>query len=126
MTENVANPRRFQFRLRTLMIGITLLAIPCAYVGWQAKIVRERQQALKALTDSGTVIFTRETDFADADRIAGYHVDRDTWPSEVPWLRQCLGDEHISTIDLPPSARPADTEWIRSLFPEATVNFDRN
>jgi hypothetical protein len=25
--------RRFQFRLRTLMIGVTLLAVPCAYAG---------------------------------------------------------------------------------------------
>jgi hypothetical protein len=25
--------RRFQFRLRTLMIGITLLAVVCGYVG---------------------------------------------------------------------------------------------
>jgi hypothetical protein len=35
--------RRFQFRLRTLMVGVTLLAVPLGYVGWQAKIVRERK-----------------------------------------------------------------------------------
>ncbi len=36
--------RRFQFRLRSLLIGVTLFAlIPCGYVGWQAKIVRERK-----------------------------------------------------------------------------------
>ena len=43
---NVDPPRRkrrwFQFSLRTLMIGVTLLAVPIGYVGWQAKIVRER------------------------------------------------------------------------------------
>jgi hypothetical protein len=33
--------RRFQFSLRTLLIVVTMLAVPCAYVGWQAKIVRE-------------------------------------------------------------------------------------
>jgi hypothetical protein len=33
--------RRLQFRLRTLMIVVTLLAVPCVYVGRQAKIVRE-------------------------------------------------------------------------------------
>jgi hypothetical protein len=31
------NRHRFQFRLRTLMIAVTLLAVPCAYVGWQAR-----------------------------------------------------------------------------------------
>ena len=34
--------RWFQFSLRTLMIVVTLLAVPLGYVGWQAKIVRER------------------------------------------------------------------------------------
>jgi hypothetical protein len=32
--------RWFQFSLRSLLIGVALLSIPCAYVGWQAKIVR--------------------------------------------------------------------------------------
>jgi hypothetical protein len=34
---------RFQFSLRTLMIGVTLLAMVCACVGEQAKIARERE-----------------------------------------------------------------------------------
>jgi hypothetical protein len=36
--------RWFQFSLRTLMIGVTLLAMVCGYVGRQTKIVRERMQ----------------------------------------------------------------------------------
>jgi hypothetical protein len=46
--------RRFQFRLRTLLIGVTLLAIPCGYVGWQAKIVPGQEG------DSGTHCGCRE------------------------------------------------------------------
>ena len=38
--------RWYQFGLRTLMIAVTLLAVPLGYVGWQAKIVRERKAAL--------------------------------------------------------------------------------
>jgi hypothetical protein len=30
---------RFQFRLRTLMIRVTLLAVLCGYVGWQKQFV---------------------------------------------------------------------------------------
>jgi hypothetical protein len=37
---------RFQFRLRTLMIAVTLLAVPLGYLGWQAKIVRARTETL--------------------------------------------------------------------------------
>jgi hypothetical protein len=40
--------RRFQFRLRTLLIGVTLLAVPLGYVGWQVKIVRERRLQIEA------------------------------------------------------------------------------
>jgi hypothetical protein len=29
---------RFQFRLRTLLIGVTLVAVPCAYVAHEARI----------------------------------------------------------------------------------------
>src|SRR5438477_6176 len=34
---------KLQFRLRTLMIVVTLLAVPLGYVGRQAKIVRKRR-----------------------------------------------------------------------------------
>jgi hypothetical protein len=41
-----AEPKRkrrwFQFSLRSLMIVATLLAIPCAYVSWQAEIAKRR------------------------------------------------------------------------------------
>ena len=33
------------------MIGVTLLAVPCAYVGWQAKIVRERQEEIRKIAN---------------------------------------------------------------------------
>jgi hypothetical protein len=49
-----ANPpkrkrRWFQFSLRTVLIVVTLLAVPLAYVGWQAKIVRERRWLLESV-----------------------------------------------------------------------------
>jgi hypothetical protein len=38
--------RRFQFRLRTLLIVVTVLSAVCGYLGWQAKIVQERKAKL--------------------------------------------------------------------------------
>jgi hypothetical protein len=40
---------RFQFSMRTLLIGVTLLAVPLGYVGWQVKIVRERKATFERL-----------------------------------------------------------------------------
>ena len=43
--------RWYQFSLRTLLIVVTLLAVPCAYTGWQAKIVRDRKAIFNAGDD---------------------------------------------------------------------------
>ena len=50
---NAEPPKRkrrwFQFRLRTLMIGVTLLAVVCGYIAWQKKIVNERSSIIPAV-----------------------------------------------------------------------------
>jgi hypothetical protein len=38
---------RFQFRLRTLMIGVTLLAVACWVVVDRQRLIRERDEALQ-------------------------------------------------------------------------------
>jgi hypothetical protein len=43
MPDQPSPRRRFQFRLRTLMIGVTLLGVACGYVGSQVNIVRDRR-----------------------------------------------------------------------------------
>jgi len=45
--------RRFQFSVRTLLIIVVLLAIPLGWVGWQAKIVRNRQALLMRVISRG-------------------------------------------------------------------------
>ena len=41
--------RRFQVRLRTLMIVVTLVAVLCNYVAHEAKFVREREATLASI-----------------------------------------------------------------------------
>ncbi len=41
------NRRSFQFSLRTLLNGVTLLAVPCACVRWRYKIGWERDAFLE-------------------------------------------------------------------------------
>jgi hypothetical protein len=54
MPDQPSPRRRFQFRLRTLLIGVTLAAVACAYVAREAQIVRERKAWLKAHSSNGT------------------------------------------------------------------------
>ncbi len=45
--------RRFQFRLRTLLIGVTLLAVVCAYVGSYLRLSRRGMRECKAVGMEG-------------------------------------------------------------------------
>ena len=98
--------RRFQFRLRTLLIGVTLLAVVCGYVGWQAKIVKERRNEIDwggykgNLRQGIDIRFYREV-------------------PEVPWLRRKLDDVYVREIDVAVDAPRDQVEHLHRLFPEA-------
>ena len=71
MSQDVVVRHCFQFRLRTLMIGVTLFCITVGgYVGWQAKIVRQRLAELNRHRNA-----TQSNDVADE-----FHA--------VPWIRR--------------------------------------
>jgi hypothetical protein len=112
MTGQSPPRRRFQFRLRTLMIGVMLFAlIPCGYVGWQAKIVRERKawvarQPFLLRTDQPKNI----KELAEGD------------PTQSPSrVRLWLGDESVEFIVIPNSSTAKELKLAASLFPEAVV-----
>jgi hypothetical protein len=94
--------RWYQFSLRSLFIGVTLLAVPLGYVAWQAKIVNER----KALLSSGRLSLVGQV--ADETR-------------RIPWLRARLGDVDCWVIVLDDNTSDAEVERLRSLFAEADV-----
>jgi hypothetical protein len=111
------NKRRWlQFGLRSLLIGVALLAIPCGYVGWQAKIVRERKAMLDAVVEAGggyrihvpksRVLVTRTGGFVEV---------------EPPLMRRWFGDEGVFDIHVSePLFARRKPEFIR-LYPEACV-----
>ena len=96
---------RFQFRLRTLMIGVTLFCVVVGvYVGWQAKIVRERRAELNRTVDARLV------------GIAGNDEER-----VIPWIRRVLGDQRVGSIKMLVGTDVAELDRLRVLFPEAKV-----
>jgi hypothetical protein len=92
--------RWFQFSLRSLLIGVALLALACAYVGWQAKIVRERKAFLQ----------TRYYLPGDSSP--------DVKPLRAPWMLRLLGAEPIYHITV---FGRADAERAANPFPEAFI-----
>jgi hypothetical protein len=94
-------PRRFQFHLRTLLVAVALFAIPCAYIGHQAEIVKDR----KAILDDGRLTLSVMTPAR----------------SELPRIRLWLGDVDCFAIYADAIVSDADLERYRAAFPEAEV-----
>ena len=98
----------YQFGLRTLLTGVALLAVPCAYVGQQARIVRERMACRERM--KGVAWF--------------FSADRDDWyPGPgISWPRRLLGDEPIDSIGVDPGLKESSIQEIRLAFPEADIS----
>ncbi len=104
---------RFQFRLRTLLIVVTLFAIPCGFVAHEAKIVARRKVWLVA----------HSCYFKISDHVVwSLHSEREHGPSLV---RLWLGDEPRGTIEVWDSASDEDIKLASSLFPEADIRDPR-
>jgi hypothetical protein len=102
-TAEPQTPRRrwFQFRLRTLLIGVVLLGAACGYVAREARIVAARRNWL-----------TRHR----ADSYDEF-LDLSTEPM-LPPVRRLLGDERAGLMVV---RNPADEVTAKELFPEAVI-----
>jgi hypothetical protein len=108
MADQPSPRRRFQFRLRTLLIVVTLLSVPCAYIGRQARVVAERRAWLAAHP-----ISQRDQLWDSLDCLITLG-DQTEYPSLV---RRWIGDEAIRILFVGQS----DAETAEALFPEAAV-----
>jgi hypothetical protein len=116
--QNTAEPQKsrrrwFQFRLRTLLLAVTLIG-PVGYVGHEAAIVRARRNWLAAnvLLEAGS--------FVDREMLVANKCD----PTKSPGaLRLWLGDHPTYFIQIRRDAIPpqAELNGIVDLFPEATL-----
>ncbi len=110
------------------MLGVTLLALPCAYVGWQAKIVRERKAMARQLTELGCVPYAfPSASLKNPNDTFSFNdkTHRQPFPS-VSLLRRWLGDSFIYGIAVPRKAPPNTLERARDVFPEADVIYATN
>ena len=95
-----------------MFVIVTLLAIPCGYVAWQADIVRQRQSMRAKIVQAGGGLFN--TGPSKVPTVYMYFPPK----CQVSWLRRQLGDEAVGMVQLPQSAEP-DDDAIERTFPEA-------
>ena len=112
--------RWFQFSLRTLMIGVTLLAVACAYVGWQFKIVQERKAKLILLHELGGSSIT-VSEYVNAVTHGWKRDLRNEELPTIPWPRNWLGDAAVIQILIPESVAQSDAEEISRAFSESRI-----
>jgi hypothetical protein len=102
---------RFQIRLRTLFVVMTVVAVACWYVGGQLRIVRIRAGFIKSHP---------QYDFGDSSD----WLDDDGLPlvkQQIPWIRRILGDRQWGVIELPNENTVEQRQEVRRLFPEAEL-----
>jgi hypothetical protein len=121
MERDIADPpkrkrRWYQFSLRSLLIGVALLAVACGYVSRQAEIVRERQAMLDRIDGIRGVYWTAET-FRELIERSTWH-SQDWSPPRIPLIRRWLGDHAIVWIALPTLEQRRE---FGVAFPEASI-----
>jgi hypothetical protein len=102
-----AEPKRkrrwFQFSLRTLMIGVTLVAIPCGWFGMKVERARKRHQAVETIRKlGGYVHYDYEMDSSGFSLLL-------TPPPAPDWLINLLGIDFfadVAMVELPSSFPP--------------------
>jgi hypothetical protein len=95
MKATMPKPRRRWFRLslRTMFVVLTAFSL---WIVWQAKIVRDRKHAIHSF-----------------EAVLGE-------PSQIPVWRRWMVDRSVRELYVSP-AYP-DKQWLRRLFPEATLH----
>jgi hypothetical protein len=123
-TAEPAKPDRrwFQFRLRTLLIGVAVVATLCSlgvpYLQrWQAR--RDQEELVR---QQQKIVDLRDRTLGNHRIVAWYSQDeRDEYASKIPLLRRQLGDHYESGIVLGDFATNAQIEEYQAAFPEAEV-----
>lgn len=96
---------RIQFGLRTLLIGVTLLAVFCAYVARDVQIANQRIAYVKS--HRGFI---------------WRHLDREReHNSRVSYVRAICGDSPYDVVAMPLWSSHPERTVVRVLFPEAQI-----
>jgi hypothetical protein len=104
----------FQFRLRTMFVLTTLIAVAAMWIGSQVRIVQER----KWLREHSDASFLPLKEYNPVS-------PNETWRKATPavsWFRELLGDEAICRVgvdQLSPAYR--ELNQLKAAFPEADI-----
>ena len=109
MTAPKPKRRRFQYSLRTLLVVVTLCAIPCSWLGVKIRQAKREREAAAALEKLGAMLYW-------------------TGPSGPKWLRSMLGDDLFTRVEsanfFGADATDADLANLKTLNQLHELSFD--
>jgi len=112
---------RFQFRLRTLLVGAILFCVVGGWFGQQYRLVRKREALLSYIVKAGGFYVTRTMHIRANQEVRWADLNAALTPTRphgsIAQIRECLGDEPIKAIGVPSSASRLNE--LRTAFPEA-------
>lgn len=105
-------PRPLQFSLRALLVATAIIAGPCAWIAYNAPIVRQRKAMERRFVHSSN------SSVHFVGRLGGQRRKQ-----SLPWLRRTFGDRPIEALSYMPDRDPDGLELrrVHSLFPEARI-----
>ena len=111
MTDNLPKRRRgFRFSLRTMLMLITAFGSVLGWLGWNWRIVQERNNTLGIINKSmRTVVATRRLD-----------------PSPMPFPRNLMGDWRLKCVFVRRDLADSEVTRLRNTFPEAELRLVDN
>jgi hypothetical protein len=104
--------RWFQFRLRTLMVVVTIMAAGCAWIAHEGRIVQERTALRQWIEEGGGACVSNDL---AASVSSSPSIDE---PSIV---RRWMGDQTVTTVFLPRKFADQDLLRIKTCFRGATL-----
>jgi hypothetical protein len=104
--------RRYQFSLRSLLIAFTVLAIPCAYVGWQESIIRERRAVVAT---HGTLMSW------EIPRLKDIAPWQPSFRPRPPFPLRWFGEDGFAVVYAKDSETDDEIDNLKRLFPEAQI-----
>jgi hypothetical protein len=114
----VSNRHWLRFTVRALLVAVVFI---CAYLGWQAKIVRDRKAMLKAVIAGGDQYGYVNPDDPFLDQpVIPTGLRPVLGPRPVVWLRQMPGDEAVGINEAPTGTSQSNRQTVTQL-PRADV-----
>jgi hypothetical protein len=100
---------RFQFRLRTMFVLVTVVAVVCAWIGHEIRVVDERKAMLAWIEKNGGICTIDST-------------SPEPQADEPSFIRRWLGDQRVDEVFFIPPKEANVVERVKAILPGTVVS----